>query len=143
MFSSNRDDIRRFFLTAWRKHQDGEVASPLEHMVASIVARHPEYHALLADEETALAADFQEAHGIPNPFLHLGMHISLQEQLDTDRPSGIRVLYQQAGRRTGDAHAAEHLMMECLAKTLWEAQSTGAMPDEARYLDCLRRIAAG
>jgi len=141
MFSNNRDDIRRFFLVAWRKHLAGEVMSPLEHMVATTVASHPEYHRLLADEDAALAADFDEENGPANPFLHLGMHISLQEQIATDRPSGIRTLYQQVVLRTGDAHAAEHRMMECLSESLWKAQSTGSMPDEAQYLECLRKTA--
>ena len=31
-------------------------------------------------------------------------------------------------------------MIECLAETLWEAQSGGAPPDEAAYLERLRGL---
>jgi hypothetical protein len=31
-------------------------------------------------------------------------------------------------------------MIECLAETLWEAQSQNRAPDEERYLERLRRL---
>jgi hypothetical protein len=32
-------------------------------------------------------------------------------------------------------------MIDCLAETLWEAQAANLAPDEARYLERLRRLA--
>jgi hypothetical protein len=32
--------------------------------------------------------------------------------------------------------------MECLAEMLWQAQRDDTVPDEARYLDCIRALAA-
>jgi hypothetical protein len=32
-------------------------------------------------------------------------------------------------------------MMECLGKVLWQAQLSRTMPDEAAYLECLRKLA--
>ena len=71
----------------------------------------------------------------------MGMHIAMQEQLGSERPDGIREVYRQICRRVGDAHTAEHLMMECLGETLWEAQRDGVEPDERVYLERLRRLA--
>jgi hypothetical protein len=71
----------------------------------------------------------------------MGMHISLQEQIGTDRPPGVRQLYQRVMRRIGDGHEAEHQMMECLGRMLWEAQRENRLPDEQAYLQCLRRLA--
>ena len=31
-------------------------------------------------------------------------------------------------------------MIECLAEALWQSQRTGLPPDEAAYLDALRRL---
>lgn len=84
--------------------------------------------------------DYTPEMGQTNPFLHMGMHIAIQEQLGSNRPDGIRDVYRQICRRSGDAHAAEHLMMECLGETLWEAQRTGMEPDERVYLERLRRL---
>ncbi|MGB5328985.1 MAG: DUF1841 family protein, partial [Gammaproteobacteria bacterium] len=35
---------------------------------------------------------------------------------------------------------AEHAMMECLGQTLWTAQRNNQPPDEAAYLDCLKKL---
>jgi hypothetical protein len=140
MFGNDRDGMRRFFLDAWRKAQAGEPMQPLEQLIADVVAAHPEYHALLADDERAITRDFTPESGQSNPFLHMGMHITIAEQLASERPPGIRDLYQQMTRMTGDAHEAEHQMMECLGQTLWEAQRAGRQPDEQDYLACLQRL---
>ena len=86
--------------------------------------------------------DYTPEGGETNPFLHLGMHISLREQLDTDRPRGIALLYRQLSQRAVDLHQAEHWLMECLGQTLWEAQRNNQMPDEQAYLECARRLLA-
>lgn len=140
MIGNDRNDIRRFFVAAWSKHQKGEALSPLEHIVVSTVELHPEYHNFLETEQSALTAEF--GNGDPNPFLHMGMHISMQEQLGADQPQGIRDLYQKIAGRFGDAHAAEHRMMECLGRVLADA-NPGTEPDQQAYIDCLRRLAAG
>ena len=143
MFGNDRTGMRRVFTEAWRKQQRGEAMDPLETLIADIVRQHPEYHQLLQDPERALERDFSPDGGETNPFLHLGMHISLQEQVGTDRPAGITLLYRQLVMKTGDPHQAEHRMMECLGRMLWEAQRAGRMPDEAAYLACVRRLVEG
>ncbi|MCU7811237.1 MAG: DUF1841 family protein, partial [Candidatus Thiodiazotropha sp. (ex Notomyrtea botanica)] len=101
---------------------------------------HPEYHRLLNDADKGLAKEFLPDDGETNPFLHMAMHISLLEQISTDRPPGISELNKRLTQRLGDAHEAEHQLMECLGRMLWEAQSENRMPDEVAYLDCIRRL---
>ena len=36
-------------------------------------------------------------------------------------------------------HDAEHKMMECLGRILWEAQRNQSLPDDNAYLECLKR----
>ena len=84
--------------------------------------------------------EFLPETGDANPFLHLAMHLSLQEQISTDRPTGITALYQQLTRLTGDPHTADHQLMECLGVMLWEAQRNHALPDESAYLECVRGL---
>ncbi|WP_260291160.1 DUF1841 family protein [Sedimenticola hydrogenitrophicus] len=141
MFGNDRNQMRRFYTESWRKARAGEELIPLERLLAGVIQQHPEYHALLEAPESALEKDFLPDAGETNPFLHMGMHISLQEQIGTDRPPGVRQLYQQVVRRIGDSHEAEHRMMECLGRMLWEAQRENRLPDEQAYLRCLRRLA--
>ena len=81
--------------------------------------------------------------GQTNPFLHMGMHLAIREQLATNRPAGITETFGLLMARVQDAHAVEHRMMECLGEALWQAQRSGQEPDEARYLACLRQLAGG
>ncbi|MFU8836888.1 MAG: DUF1841 family protein, partial [Thiohalomonadaceae bacterium] len=122
LFGQSRDELRRFYLRSWEKHQQGQPLEPLENIVAQVIAMHPEYQDLLADQEQAIGRDFGPEQGQSNPFLHMGMHLALHEQLSTDRPTGIRAVHSALRLRLGDVHAAEHLMMECLGQALWEAQ---------------------
>ena len=140
MISGNRDEIRRFFVTAWRKYQAREELSALEHLVATVIDRHPEYHGYLDTEEVALRAGMASQGDQANPFLHMGMHIALEEQLQADRPEGIRQLYQQVVRRIGDHHVAEHCVMECLGNVLRDAQRKGVRPEDKGYLACLGHL---
>jgi hypothetical protein len=141
VYGTDRDAMRRVFVEAWRKAGAGEPLRPLERLVAEVVAEHPEYQSFLAETDAGIGRDFPPELGDTNPFLHMGLHIGIREQLSVDRPPGMAALYRRIRLRTGDAHAAEHRIMECLAQSLWEAQRAGAMPDEDRYLDCLRAVA--
>ena len=138
MFGQDRTELRQMFFTSWKKHQNKQLMEPLEALVAKIIELHPEYHALLEDQET-LDKDYTPEMGQTNPFLHMAMHISIQEQLSTKRPTGIDQLYQSMLQKNKDPHETEHLMMECLGKMLWEAQSQNRMPDENDYLSCLKK----
>ena len=144
MFNPSREQVRRFFCDAWRKHGAREPLTPLETLAADLVGRHPEYQALLADPEAALAAEFPPEAGRSNPFLHLSLHLSVLEQLQIDQPPGIRDAWRALMRATGDdEHEAAHRAIDALAETVWEAQRDRAPPSDERYLQRLRRAAGG
>lgn len=140
MFGNDRMAMRRYFREAWQKSRAGEALIPLQQLIVAVIHEHPEYHALLESDEETLERDFVPDQGESNPFLHMGMHITLQEQIGTDRPPGIRGYYQQAVAKWGDSHRAEHQLMECLGKMLWEAQRDNRMPDEQAYLECICKL---
>jgi hypothetical protein len=138
--SESREQLRRRYLEAWRRFGAHEALEPLEAQLAAVVAEHPEYIAWLESGEEALRAEFTPEGGRENPFLHMGLHLAIREQVATDRPAGIAGVHARLARRAGGAHAAEHLMIEPLAETLWEAQRSGHAPDELAYLERLRRL---
>ena len=137
MIGGDRTQIRRMFVAAWKKHREQAPMEPLEQLIAAVVAQHPEYHRHLESPEDSMDREFTPDGGQTNPFRHMGMHISLQEQISTDRPRGISAVYRKLTKTTGDAHESEHRMMECLGQMLWEAQRANRMPDEQAYTDCL------
>ena len=138
IFDQDRNELRRMYADAWRKRVESLPMSPLETQIAAVIEQHPEYEQAITDDD--LDRDYTPEGGRTNPFLHMGLHLGIREQVGTDRPAGIAKLYRDLVSRMGDSHAAEHQMIECLAETLWEAQSQNVAPDEARYLERLRRL---
>ena len=137
--SQSRDEIRQVYFKVWQKMQDRALLEPLENIIAEVITLHPEYHSMLEGGEAAEQMDYSPEDGQTNPFLHMGMHITLREQAGGDRPAGILEIYQNLVKRLG-IHDTEHAMMECLGEALWKAQRNNALPDESAHLECLRHL---
>lgn len=138
MFNPSRDQVRDTFFAAWRKYRAGEPLVGIETIVLDVILAHPEYHATLADAERHRDRDFVDEG---NPFLHMSLHVALEEQLSIDQPPGITSRFQRLLQRKGDRHEALHEAIECLAETVWRAQRDNAPPDADAYLECLERRA--
>jgi hypothetical protein len=135
-----REQLRRMYVEAWRKFTERVPLEPLEAQLAAVIAEHREYVPWLESGEDALAAEFTPEGGRQNPFLHMGLHLAIREQVATDRPEGIAHIHRDLAARLGGAHAAEHAILEPLAEALWEAQRSGRAPDEQTYLERLRHL---
>jgi len=138
--SQSREQLRGAYAEAWRKHREGLPVSPLEAMIADVIERHPEYQALLMNAAAAVSHD--AAPGQENPFLHMGLHIAIREQLAIDRPPGVCAVAKTLQAGSSDPHHAEHVLMEALAETLFSAQRSGRAPDEQEYLALARKHAS-
>jgi hypothetical protein len=136
-----RDGLRRMYVAAWRKHRESRPLEPLEDQIVRVLEDHTEYHAVVESGADALDLDFTPEGGQANPFLHMGLHLAIREQVVTNRPAGIAAVHASLTRRLADRHEAEHRMIECLGEALWRSQRSGLPPDEAAYLEALRRLA--
>src|SRR5450759_4711699 len=139
MYNPTRSQARDFFFSAWAFYRAGSPLSDLERVAVEIIALHPEYHALLDVRDRYVDRDYTPEQGETNPFLHLGLHLGIAEQLATDRPRGIRGEFDRLAKKHGNQHSALHDMIECLGETMWQAQRAGMPPDTEAYLECLRR----
>jgi hypothetical protein len=138
MFNPTREQAREFLFDLWGKHRAGAPLSPLESMALSVLFEHPEYHAVLDDRERYLDRDWRPEGGETNPFLHVQMHLAIEEQISIDQPAGIREAVDALARRHDSMHAARHDVMDCLAEMIWTAQRHGTGFDNAAYLECIR-----
>jgi len=138
MFNPSREQVRQFFFDAWRKYRNREVLTGLDDIAAGIILLHPEYHLVLDDHERYQDREYRPEAGDTSPFLHLSMHLAIEEQLSIDQPPGIKAEFARIAAKRGDRHAACHAIMECLQETMWRAQRDGAPPDAEAYLECLR-----
>jgi hypothetical protein len=138
LFNPSRDEARQFLFDTWRKRTAGELLTPLEDLTAQLIGKHPEYHDMLAQPERHLDKDYTPESGATNPFLHLMMHLTIEEQISIDQPAGIRAHFVRLTHKLESEHDAQHRMMECLGEMIWQAQRHGTQPDPAVYLDCLK-----
>jgi hypothetical protein len=141
VFQPSQNDVRRFFCAAYTRSRAGQPLDPMQALAARWVDEHPEYHADLADEAAALAAVYTVEEGRTNPFLHLSMHLSIEEQLAIDQPSGIRQAVELLAAKRNSLHAAHHEVMACLGDMIWASQKNGRPPDGQAYLENVRRRA--
>jgi Domain of unknown function (DUF1841) len=143
MFQPSQADVRKFFCATYNKQQLGLPLDAMQTIAAGWINEHPEYHADLADEATALAAVFTVEEGRSNPFLHLSMHLTIQEQCSIDQPTGIRQAVQLLAAKRNSLHTAHHEVMECLGEMIWTSQRSGLPPDGQGYIEAVRRRAMG
>jgi hypothetical protein len=136
MFDPSRQQVRDTFFGAWRKYRAGQPLAGVETIALDVILAHPEYHQVLTDPERYRDEDYVER---PNPFLHMSLHVALEEQLSIDQPPGIAAAFERLLARTTDRHDALHEAIECLAETVWRAQRDHAPPDALAYLECLER----
>ena len=141
LFAGNdREQLRAAWRSAWQRHQERLPLEPLQAQLVALMEAHPEYHAALGLQALQLPGADRHDEAGAQAFMHLSLHLALREQLGTDRPAGIRALHVRLAQRKGDPHEAEHAMIEVLARTLWDAQRAGRVPDENAYLEALRRL---
>ena len=134
MFDPTREQVRDTFFGAWRKYRAGEPLVGIEALALDVILQHPEYHEALSHPERTRDKDYFDES---NPFLHMSLHVALEEQLSVDQPPGIVTRFHSLLERYGERHAALHQALECLAETVWRAQRDNAPPDAAAYLECL------
>jgi len=139
MIINNREQSRQIFYQSWRKHLSNIPMEPMESVIVSVIQIHAEYHSILENPENT-SFEINNIEGQTNPFLHMGLHIALLEQIGTDRPSGITSIYQALLTKCADEHLLQHQIMDRLEESLWTAQQSGGMPDEQAYMESLRKL---
>ena len=138
MFEPTREQARDSFFETWRKYRAGAPLAGIESLALDVILVHPEYHGMLASPARYREKDYVDE---TNPFLHMSLHVALEEQLSIDQPPGIAVSFGSLVEKHKDRHEALHDALECLGETIWRSQREKAPLDAGAYLDCLRKKA--
>ena len=139
MYNPTRDQVRDFFFETWRKYRAGLPLVGIENLGLDVIFQHAEYHGFLNEDQNK-ARDFTDEG---NPFLHMSLHLALEEQLSIDQPPGVRRRFEALLAKKGDRHDALHEAIECLAEMMWRSQKDKAPPDAGLYLECLEKRGRG
>ena len=141
MSDANTTDVRRFFGHVWQLRQQPHLLDALQHKALRIMEAHPEYAHYLNHIDRYLDHNWTPEQGETNPFLHLSLHLSIQEQVGIDQPFGIRAIHQKLeGMHNDNWVKAEDEMMEALVETIWQAQRHNQGLDVNAYMTRLRKL---
>ena len=132
-------DTRKLFFLSWQKFCNHQELLPLEQQLVAVISDHPDCHSLLESKVPDDEAVYFPELGQTNPFLHMGLHLAIRDQISMNRPAGITQIHQQLSTRL-DPLSIEHLFMEHLAESLWKAQRENRAPDENEYLASFREL---
>ena len=136
MFTSDRSKQRQYLKQAWEKYTRQDQLEPLELQLAKIVEKHPEYHNLIKN----LDSEYFPEQGNTNPFLHINLHLTLQDQLTMGLPKGIRGIHNRLLVKIKDEHVVEHMMMEHIAEMIFNAQKNNTAFDLDGYIIALKKL---
>ena len=136
LYGKDRVSMRQVFFTSWKKYKQSQPLQGIEPLLIDTILLHPEYHAMLDDPDTHLDRDYPPEQGTENPFLHMSLHMTIEEQLTMDNPSGIRQHFNTL-QQSQDRHDALHALLECLAEAAWKAQRHETSDLEKEYLTCV------
>lgn len=139
-YGDNVQDTRKMFFLSWQKYLQKQPLQPLEQQLVAVIKDHPEYHAVLENPAGSTDKAYYPELGQTNPFLHMGLHLAVRDQISTDRPVGILKIYKDLLKKYKEPLAVEHLLIDCFAECLWQAQRNNQPPDEKQYLESLGKL---
>lgn len=139
-YGDSIQEIRKLYFSSWENYKLKKPLSALEQQIVQVIIDHPEYHQVLNNQYTYQDHNYYPELGETNPFLHMGLHLGIREQVATNRPAGIQHIFEQLLAKHADPLHVEHLMMEQLAESIWLAQRNNTMPDEMQYLTNLSTL---
>jgi hypothetical protein len=131
-------ETRALFFSSWEKYMQKKSLTALEAQLVEVMKEHPEYHHIF--ENTIQLQPYYHELGETNPFLHMGLHLAIREQVATDRPFGIKDTFDRLLKRYANPLEIEHKMMDHLVECLWLSQKNNAPPDESAYLASLAAL---
>lgn len=142
-YGDSTQDTRQFFFSSWQKYKEQRPLSSLEKQIVAVILDHPEYHMLL-ESSLALEQPYSTENGQHNPFLHMGLHLAIRDQIAMDRPAGMKKIHQKLLKKHVDIMVVEHMVMEYFAEYLWQMQRVNNAKDaanhEKNYIISLKRL---
>ncbi|HEC26660.1 MAG TPA: DUF1841 family protein [Gammaproteobacteria bacterium] len=136
LYGKDRGGMRQVFFNTWQKYKQSQALQGIESLLIDVILLHPEYHSILENQDKYLDFDFPPEQGQGNPFLHMSLHVTINEQLSIDNPPGICQHFQTLQQSHGK-HDALHILLECLAEAIWKAQRHETSELEKDYLACV------
>lgn len=124
----------------WKKARSGEMdsLSGEDRLLASIMLEHVEYHNQFELADHLSEHEF-DAEKETNPFMHVLMHLLVENQLETREPIEVYQFYNAMLRRSTTSHEAVHLIAMILSYLLFGVLKYREEFDMEKYKVLLRK----
>ena len=128
---------REIMCSIWERFQRG-LTLPEEEHIAGALREHDEYKS--AWEAGSAAPDEHCTVNGANPFLHVHIHVAVENQLRGGDPPGVSVVLGELQRKGIDRHEAIHMIGSVLINEIYEIMGAHRPFDRARYLKGLDNL---
>ncbi|MBI3359464.1 MAG: DUF1841 family protein [Nitrospirae bacterium] len=125
--------------SVWEKIKKGEALSGDAEMIAETMIAHPEFDPFWLAGETAFQP--QEINGfIVNPLVHIGLHVTIEQQLDADNPVEVRMALKGLLEKGITRHEAIHQIAGVWGDLYFRSVRRGGPFEDWTYLQELTRL---
>jgi len=129
---------REIVCSIWERSQQGLPLSEEEQHIADALREHDEYRS--AWEVGNVLLDEHYTVNGANPFLHVHIHVIVENQLRDGDPPEASVVAGELQRRGIDRHEAIHMIGSVLINEIYEIMHERRPFDRARYLKGLDKL---
>ena len=132
-----RSQMRSEFHRVFRAFRDDPAALRGEQfLLGRLLHQHGEWLGLFEQPEPRLL----DVPGEVNPYLHISLHVAVEQQLEADDPPATRHTLARLQRAGLDGHEARHRIMTAVAEEMAAATRNGTGFDTARFVRRLEEL---
>lgn len=129
---------REIMCSIWERSQRGLTLSEEEEHITGALREHDEYKSVW--EVGSVPPDEHCTVNGANPFLHVHIHVAVENQLRGGDPPEVSVVLGELQRKGIDRHEAIHMIGSVLINEIHEIMGTHRPFDRARYLKGLDEL---
>ncbi|MCX6355381.1 MAG: DUF1841 family protein [Candidatus Aureabacteria bacterium] len=129
---------REIICVIWERCQSGERLSAEQEHIARVLREHEQYHS--AWEIGNVLVDSHYTVGGVNPFLHVHIHLGVENQLRTNDPPEVREVAAALEKGGHSRHDALHAIGAVLLDEMYDMMHGERSFDRDRYVGRVRGL---
>ena len=132
-----RSQMRREFHRVFRAFaEDPSALRGEEFLLGRLLHEHSEWHGVFGASEPRLV----DVPGEVNPYLHISLHVAVEQQLESGDPPQTRETLARLTAAGLSPHEARHRIMTAVADEMADVTHTQSRFDAARFAARLQRL---
>ena len=133
-----RNITRSYIATIWKIHKIGGSLKEEDKRLADILEEHKEYHKIWEIADKIVDVEYT-VEGV-NPFLHIQIHLIVENQLAMGEPSVVREVAEELNKLGFSHHEIIHIIARPLTKQIFYIFKNNVPFNEEEYTQDLRKI---